>query len=171
MKEKVLIQDQAYDIRYTLPADEKFLLEWMLDPETNRFFPVQTENEIKDSVRNWMGYARYKASLTATWKKEPCGIGTLFLMPYQKVSHHCMFYLIVKKEARRQGIGGSMVKNLIHLASHHFKLESVHAEVFEGCPLFSVLKRQGFESFAYQERYVKQSNGKYLARHLLESFI
>jgi putative acetyltransferase len=169
--EKIVIQSADYDIRYTVPEDEKYLLEWLMDPETSRFFPMSEESEIRESVRNWMGYSRYRASLTATWKKEPCGIGTLFLMPYQKVSHHCMFYIVVKKSARRQGIGTSLIKNLGHLASRHFKLESLHSEVFDGCPLLTILQRSGFEKFAYQERYVKEKNGKYVARQLLEKFL
>ena len=48
-------------------------------------------------------FAAGAASLTATINHVPCGIGTLFLMPYKKVAHHCLFKLIVDPHWQRKG--------------------------------------------------------------------
>jgi putative acetyltransferase len=99
----------------------------------------------------------------------PIAVGTLFLMPYKKVAHHCSFYLMVDPEHRRKGIGTSMVRNLLHLAKTRFRLESVHAEVFEPSVLQPLLQKLGFEVFAQQEGYVKLENCL-RSRVLLEHF-
>jgi hypothetical protein len=49
-------------------------------------------------------------------------------------------------------------------------LESIQAEIYEGCPIENLLKTFGFASFAYQEKFVKDEKG-YKARNLLELFL
>jgi RimJ/RimL family protein N-acetyltransferase len=155
------------DIRYSQIEDGQDLFSWISDPETNRWFPMSTPEEIREGAKNWIGFSRFRSSLTATVQSKPVGIGTLFLLPYQKVSHQCSFYLVVAPERRRQGIGSSMVKNLLNLAQNYFRFESVYAEVYEGCPILEILKKFSFESIAYQERFVKEEN-QYRSRIILE---
>jgi RimJ/RimL family protein N-acetyltransferase len=158
---------EKVDIRYSKLEDEKDLIHWLQDPENNKWFPFSEEKEIKESVKNWIGYSKYKASLTATINDKPIAVGTLFLMPYRKVSHLCMFYLIVDKDFRRKKIGTSMLKNLLNLAKSYFYLESVYIEIFEGCDMLYLLKKFDFKEIAYQRYYVK-NNDKFSARILLE---
>ena len=56
------------------------------------------------------------------------GIATLFLMPYKKVSHISMLYLIVDPKYQRKGVGSSLLKNIMHYAKK-FKLESIHVSL------------------------------------------
>lgn len=158
-----------FDIRYSELQDGEHLKNWLMQPQDQKWFPMSTPQEVEDSSRNWIGFSKYRASLTAVAKGKPCGIATLFLMPYKKVSHHAMFYIIVDPNFRKKGIGTSLMKKLLNLAHNYFRLESVHTEVYEGCPLLSVLNKCGFEQFAYQENFVKTEEG-YLARILLEHF-
>lgn len=158
-----------HDIRWSQMEDLTYLEEWFKEPESTDDFPFGFE-ERKEALKNWIGFSRYKASLTATLDNVPCAIGTLFLMPYKKVAHHCSFYLIVAKEHRRKGIGTSMVKNLLNLAKTQFRLESVHAEVFEPSHLLPILQKQGFETFAKQDNFSKIA-GVGRPRILLECFI
>jgi putative acetyltransferase len=129
---------------------------------------MSDEKEVEDAVQCWIGFCRYSCSLTATVNGEPCGIGTLFLMPYRKVAHHCLFKVIVDPKYQKQGVGTSLIKNLKHLAKNYFKLELMHIEVFEGNPLIPILKKLDFHEFARQERFVKEGD-QYLTRVLLES--
>lgn len=156
------------DIRYTYVTDTPYLRQWLLDPEVQRWFPVSEEREIEDAVQCWIGFSRYSASLTATVKGAPCGIGTLFLMPYRKVAHHCLFKLVVDPKFQRKGVGSSLLKNLKHLAKNYFHLELMHIEVFEGNPFISLLQKFDFQEFARQEKFVKDSRG-YHSRILYES--
>ncbi len=112
-----------------------------------------------------VGFSRFKASLTGIYEKTPIAIATLYLMPYQKLAHHAMFYILVDPRYRRKGIGRSMLKNLAHLAKTRFALEHIHCEVFSGSPLLFLLEKEGFTRFITQENYVKQDD-KYLARTL-----
>lgn len=159
---------EGLDIRYTFVTDTPYLRDWLSDPAVQKWFPVSEEKEIDDAVQCWIGFSRYSSSLTATLNGEPCAIGTLFLMPYRKVSHHCLFKLVVNPKHQRKGIGAALLKNLKHLAKNYFRLELMHIEVFEGNPFIHLLEKEGFEVFAKQERYVKD-RGQYLTRILYES--
>lgn len=163
-----MVEIPGYDIRYTHATDLPYLKKWVSDPQSLQWLPMTTEKEIDDSLQCWIGFSRYSCSLTAMVGGVPCGIGTLFLMPYKKVAHHCVFKLIVDAKYRRQGIGGSLVKNLKHLAKNYFRLELLHIEVFEGNPIVSLLEKQGFSRVLKQDRYVKV-DGRYLARILFEA--
>jgi len=158
-----------HDIRYTVIEDEPHLVTWLSDKDNLMWFPLASENEVKEAAKNWIAYSKFKCSLTATINKTPCAIGTLFLMPYRKVAHHCMFYLIVDKKWQKQGIGESMLKNLFNLAKNYFRLESIHAEVYGGCPILPLLAQNNFIEFARQEHFVKEGT-EYKERILLEHF-
>lgn len=148
--------------------DLPILQEWFTDPLACNDFPFGFE-EKDNALNNWIGFSKYKASLTGLIEGKPVAIGTLFLMPYKKVAHHCSFYLMVDPEHRRKGIGTSMVRNLLHLAKTRFLLESVHAEVFAPSGLQPLLEKQGFIPFARQEDYVKLGDC-FRARVLLEHY-
>jgi len=158
----------AFDIRFSEESDLGVLQSWFSSPGATENFPFG-EDEKDDALKNWIGFSKYKASLTGMIGDVPCAVGTLFLMPYRKVAHHCSFYLIVDAQHRRQGIGTSMVRNLLHLAKTRFRLESVHVEIFLPCPLLSVVQKVGFHEFARQDNYVHQ-NGQIKPRVLLEHF-
>jgi RimJ/RimL family protein N-acetyltransferase len=157
---------ESFDIRYSELADLSFLQSWFEGEDACDPFPFDPE-EKEMALKNWIGFAKYKASLTGTLDGKPCAIGTLFLMPYRKVAHHCSFYLIVDPEHRRKEIGTSMVRNLLNLAKNRFKLESVHVEIYFPTPLFSILKKTGFHLIATQENFVKL-HGESRERALLE---
>lgn len=165
-----MTQLEDFDIRYTYVTDTPYLREWLLDPNVQKWFPISEEKEINDAIQCWIGFSRYSSSITATLKGVPCGIGTLFLMPYKKVAHHCLFKIVVDPKHQRKGIGTSLLKNLKHLAKNYFHLDLMHIEVFEKNPLIQLLEKHDFHEFARQERYVKDQNG-YHTRILYESFL
>jgi GNAT superfamily N-acetyltransferase len=151
-----VIEESTYDVRYSAITDEPFLREWILDPEVRKWYPPSTDVDVEGFVRNWIGFSRFKCSLTAVYNNVPVGIATIFLMPYVKVAHLCMLYIAVDPKFQKRGIGGSLLKNILHLAKTKFtRLESMHIEVFEGCPLASLLEMQGFKKIVAQNSYVK----------------
>ncbi|MBS0619877.1 MAG: GNAT family N-acetyltransferase [Verrucomicrobia bacterium] len=157
------------DIRYTYVTDTPYLRDWVSNPEVRYWFPVLEQKEIDDAVQCWIGFSRYSSSLTATSNGTPCAIGTLFLMPYRKVAHHCLFKLVVDPKFQGKGIGSLLLRNLKHLAKNYFHLELMHTEVFEGnARWIHVLEKHDFRVFAKQERYVKEE-GNYRARILYQS--
>ena len=159
-----------HNIRFSQKEDGECLLRWMSEPSTLEWFPMSLGEEIVSSVSNWSNFFKYKSSLTSEVNGRPIAIGTIFLMPYKKVSHQGSFYIVVDGEYRRKGVGSSMVKNLLNLGQNYFRLESLYGEVFEGCPIIPILKNFGFEQFDYQPYFVKE-NGNYKTRILMERYL
>ncbi len=160
--------NQEIDIRYTQLGDGPFLKSWLSDPAVSCWMPMKLEKEIEDTAQGWIGFSKYHSSLTATIGEEPCGIGTLFLMPYRKVAHHCLFKIVVDPKHQKKGVGSSLIKNLKNLAKKYFRLENIHIEVFGNNPIIRLLKKQGFEEIARQEKFVKE-DGIYLPRTIYQS--
>jgi len=153
-------EPEGFDIRYTRSMDVSYLKEWLQNPKVLEFFSMNTEAETELAVSAWMFFARYKASLTATINHIPCGIVTLFLMPYKKISHQSSFKICVDPKHWNKGIGSALIKNIKHLAKEYFHLEAIYTEVFEGNPLIPLLENKfGFHSFAKQANYVKAKDG------------
>lgn len=146
--------------------DLPYLQEWFQEESACDDFPFGPK-EKEDALKNWIGFSKFKASLTGLIDGVPCAIGTLFLMPYRKVAHHCSFYLIVDPKHRRKGIGTSMVRNLLNLAKTRFRLEAVHVETYEPSAVIPLLIKAGFQEIVRQENFVK-INGVPRARILLE---
>jgi RimJ/RimL family protein N-acetyltransferase len=145
-----------FDIRYSTLDDLSFLELWFSKEKERDPFPFEGDYETQEALKNWIGFAKFHASLTGTWSEVPCAIGTLFLMPYRKVSHHCSFYLMVEEKHRRKGIGTCMVRNLLNLAKKRFSLEGLHVEFYEpNVPMQALLEQLNFAIFARQEHFCK----------------
>lgn len=161
-----MTQQLDFDIRYSTMEDLDYLKKWLEKKEEVENFPFN-DQEKGVALKNWIGFSKYKASLTAVVDGVPSAVGTLFLMPYRKVAHHCSFYLIVDPKYRLRGIGTSMVKNLLHLAKTQFRLENVHVEVFSGTKLIPILQKEGFKEIVRQDNFMKVG-GKSKARLIWE---
>jgi len=162
-----MVDIPGYDIRFSTMEDAFWLEKWLLSPGMLHWFPMTDGKELQEAVQNWIGFSRFNASLTALIDNIPCGIGTLFLMPYRKVAHECLFKLVVDPEKQRHGIGNSLIKNLMHLAKNRFRLEFMQTDIVEGNPIMHLLKNNGFEEILKQDKFFKE-DGKYYARHLME---
>ena len=149
-----MMEIPGYDIRFTEEGDLSHLNDWFSFPDACDDFPFSLD-EKDESLKNWIGFAKYKASLTGLMNGVPCAIGTLFLMPYRKVAHHCSFYIMVDPAHRRKGIASSMIKNLLHLAKTRFRLESIHVEIYQPSALLSVVEKLNFKTFARQDNFMK----------------
>lgn len=150
---------EDFDIRYSSLDDLSFLERCFSDLKEREPFPFESDHETQESLKNWIGFSRYFASLTGTLSEEPCAVGTLFLMPYRKVAHHASFFLIVDPKFRRRGIGTSMVRNLMHLSKTRFRLESLHVEFYEpNEPFRALLEVLNFKPFAVQDHFFKMGS-------------
>lgn len=159
------------EIRYSDLADGRFLKEWFLDPEVARWFPIQDMVEVDDAVARWIGFSRYKCSLTAIKDGKVCGIATLYLQPYRKLAHQCEFGIFVGTNCRGAGIGTKLMKSLIHLAKEQFKIELLHLQVYQDNPAIHLYERLGFVEFGRQNKWIKELDGSYTGRVFMEKNI
>jgi RimJ/RimL family protein N-acetyltransferase len=158
------------ELRYTIPEDIEPLKEWLQEPGILRGFPMQDPIEVDDSVKHWIGFSKYKSSLTATIEGKPVGIATLCLMPYRKLAHQCLLSIIVSKEARGKGVGTILMNNLMHLAKEYFAIEVLYLEVYEGNPAISLYHRFGFREVGFQKHFMKE-NGEYVGKIVMERIL
>jgi len=165
----IITNEPEYEIRYSKLDEDIYLKQWMEEDEVKRWYPVSTEVDIDDMTKNWIGFARFGASLTAFYKGEAVGIATLFLMPYRKLIHHAMVYFIVNPKFYSRGVGTSLVRNISHLGATGFRLEKVYLEIYDGCPALSLLQKNGFEIIFRQAHFVKEGEDRYLGRIVLEN--
>jgi putative acetyltransferase len=159
------------DFRYTEISDGKYLKEWLLDPSVRRWFPMADEIEIDDAVNRWVGFSRYKCSLTAVMDGNPCGVCTLYLQPYKKLAHQCEFGIIIGQGYRDKGVGSQLLNNLIHLAKVQFHIELLHLQVYAENPAKRLYERFGFVEFGRQNEWIKEDDGSYTGRIFMEKFL
>lgn len=153
--------------RLTSAEDAAPLLRWLSDPQILQWFPMFDAREIEDAVRIWVGYSRIESGITAEWNGESVGMANLYIQPYKKLAHTCLFSIIVKNEMRGKGIGSALLEQLMQHAKAKFKIETLHLEVYEGNPAKRLYERAGFEEFGCQTRFIKQ-NGKYMAKIFMQ---
>lgn len=157
-------------IRFGEESDQKYLIDWLLQPGVLEGFPLADLREIEDAARIWVSYAKHHAVLTALWDGVPCGIANLYLSPYQKLVHQCLFAIIVDEKVRGRGIGTKLMQELITLAKERFKLEFIHLEVYAGNPAVNLYKRLGFEEYGVHRRFMKDQ-GRYIDKILMQKYL
>lgn len=159
--------EHPIEIRFGEEADEKYLIEWLLQPGVLKWFPLKDLREVEDAARIWVSYYKYKAVLTALWDGVPCGIANLYLQPYPKLAHQCLFAIIVDERRRNQGIGSKLLSELLALAKERFGLEMLHLEVYRGNPAIRLYERFGFTEYGVHPRFLKD-DGLYLDKILMQ---
>ena len=158
------MRPEALSFRQSEPADAAYLKIWLSDPEILFGFPMEGEKEIDDSIRVWMEYAGKQYGLTALWEGVPCGMSVLYIQPFEKLAHTCLFSIIVSREYRNRGVGGALLEELTRLAKDSFHIEILHLEVYEGNPARRLYERMGFIPFGYHKSFAKEQDGMYRAK-------
>lgn len=154
-------------IRFTELADAEFLKKWLLQPDVLQYFPMDDVREVEDATRIWISYAKIQSGLTALYDGVPCGIANLYIQPYKKFSHQCIFSILVDEAFRGQGIGTRLIRSLKKLAKEAFHIEILHLEVYEGNPAINLYHREGFKEFGYQSFFIKDK-GRYVGKIYME---
>jgi len=150
---------EGLTIRLGVDSDQKYLVEWLLQPGVLDGFPLADLREIEDAARIWVSYEKFGAVLTALWDGVPCGIANLYIQPYKKLAHQSLFAIIVDEKFRGKKIGTQLLIELLALAKDKFKMEFVHLEVYEGNPAIRLYERFGFVRYGSQRHFVKDESG------------
>jgi putative acetyltransferase len=166
-----MVQLDKLKIRLAENNDAKYLLKWLDDPDVLRWFPMCNRIEIEDAVKIWMSYTKYKAVITAELDGVPCGIANFYIQFYKKLVHQSLFAIIVDKDYRSKGIGTALINELLKLAKERFKLEILHLEVYEGNPAQKLYERFGFKKYGVHKRFLKDLNGKYYDKIMMQKIL
>src|SRR5690242_20609055 len=113
----------AISTRFGQEGDERYLVEWLLQPNVLQWFPLFDLREIEDASRIWMSYRKFNAVLIALWDDEPCGSAVLYVHPFRKLAHQCLFAIIVSEPFRNKGVGRRLLTELTELAKDNLKIE------------------------------------------------
>ena len=65
---------------------------------------------------------------------EPAGLANLYIQPFAKFKHQCLFSIIVASKFRGKGIGTILLETLKGYAKEKFNIEILHLEVYDGNP-------------------------------------
>ncbi len=162
-----LICSKSLKLRFSLPEDGIYLGKWLAEPSILRWFPMYDVREIDDAVRIWISYHRIHAALTAEYEGKPCAMAALYIQPFKKLAHTCLFSVIVQKEMRGKGVGRILLEELMKLAKTKFHIEILHLEVYEGNPAKRLYERLGFVEFGVQQHFIKEQTG-YLSKIFMQ---
>ena len=154
-------------VRMAQDMDYNHLVQWLSEPEILKWFPLNDKREIDDAARIWMSYIQQNAVLTAEVDGSPCGTANLYIQPFKKLAHQCLFAIIVDGKHRGKGVGTVLLENLIDLARNRCGIEILHLEVYEGNPAIRLYERFGFSEYGRQNHFVKE-DGMYRAKILMQ---
>jgi len=157
-------------IRPVEDDDAILLKKWLNDPKILCWFPMINEVEIDDAVRIWISYSKAGAGLMALYHGRPCGLFNLYIQPFKKIAHNCLFSIIVDGEMRGRGIGTVLIEQGQILAKEKFAIDLLLLEVYEGNPARRLYERMGFSNYGEQKHFVKQE-GKYLSKIFMQKRI
>ncbi len=166
------MDDSSNPMRFRLaePEDQQLLVQWLLQPGVLHWFPLNDLREVEDAARIWMSYMKYSSVLTALYEGVPCGNAVLYIQPYQKLAHQCLFAIIIDEKYRGRGIGTRLIEELVQLGKERFRLELLHLEVYEGNPAMHLYRKMGFVEYGVHPHFVKQE-GKYLSKILMQKLL
>jgi len=154
--------------RLTTLDDGKYLKEWLLQEGVQEGFPMSTPSEVDDAVSRWISFAPYKASVTALDDEKPVGLATLYLNPYKKLVHQCECGILVATDFQSRGIGKGLMKELFSLAkTFHIELLSLQVQTHNQRAI-KLYEQFGFKTFAEQTHWLKNEEGSYGGRLLME---
>ena len=164
------MKDKNLVIRPTVLEDEKYLVEWLQDKNTLRWYPMSNQKEIEDACKDWIRYIEMDSVVTAVYKNNVVGSAMIYVTDDERLKHQALFAIIVSKDYRGKGIGTKLIDTLIDMAKNKFEIEILHLEVYETNPAISLYERLGFKKYGEHKNYIKE-DGKYFAKILMQKYL
>lgn len=151
----------SVSVRVAKESDIDCLKKWLEEPGILKYFPMNDSREVEDSAKLWLTYAAKQAAFTAVKDGKVVGMAVLYIQPFEKLKHQCLFAIVVDPEERGQGIGTTLLKEIEKIGKKKHGLEILHLEVYEKNPAFELYKRLGFKEYGRQKHFLKEDDGTY----------
>jgi putative acetyltransferase len=158
-------------IRLAKESDKKYLQTWLNDKDILKWFPMCNEMEVEDSVNIWMSYIKYDSVLVAEINGTPVGNAMLYIQHYNKLKHQALFAIVVDQNYRGKKIGSKLLNELFKRAKEKLKLEMIHLEVYHSNPAINLYKRLGFKQYGVHKKFLKDLDGKYYDKILMQKVL
>jgi GNAT superfamily N-acetyltransferase len=155
-----------FEVRYSVESDGEYLQKWFEEPGILIGFPLVPE-EVPGAIRIWLSYIRVNSAYTVLVDGQVAGMGVLYLQPYEKCFHQCLFAILVGEKYRNLGVGKFFLKKMIEEARTNHRIEILHLEVYRGNPALRLYERLGFCQYGVHCRFIK-IDGKYFDKILMQ---
>lgn len=162
------MKEDPITLRDAEEGDAPRLVEWLLQPGVLHWFPLVDLREVEDAAQIWMSYRKQKGVLTALWDGKPCGSAVLYLQPFRKLAKQSLFAIVVDEQYRGKGVGKRLLVELERIAKTRFGIELLHLEVYLGNPAIHLYQKLGFVQYGIQRRYIKEGEGRYLDKIMMQ---
>jgi ribosomal protein S18 acetylase RimI-like enzyme len=167
-KGKEQFKEGEISIRTLLEVDIFYLTKWLMDPVVLGFFPMSNLSEVQDASKIWLYYARKSLAFTAEIDNVPMGMAILYVNTFEKLRYQSLFAIVVGEEYRGKGVGLKLIQHLIKEARDTYGMTLLHLEVYHGNPAINLYKRLGFVEYGKHERFLKEADGTYQAKVLMQ---
>ncbi len=157
-----------FSLRFSRVSDSEYLRLWLQEPGVLQWFPMASVAEVEDSVGFWSKSLCNGYGITAEIDGQAIGIANINPQPFVKLAHQATISIIITEQCRGQGLGTVLLKNLIRLARCCHKLKMLHLEVYEGHPAQRLYSRVGFVKYGEHPYFMKEEDGSYRAKILME---
>ncbi|GAB4186349.1 MAG: GNAT family N-acetyltransferase [Simkaniaceae bacterium] len=165
-----MIDRERVHFRPSEEGDTKHLIQWLMEPGVLRWFPMFNYQEVEDAAKSWISYRHKGSCITVEYDKKPCGISNLYIQPFQRLKHQCLFAIIISQKYRGKGLGSLLLDEMQKLAKETFQIKLLHLEVYEDNPAVRLYKRHGFEIYGRHERFLKEPDG-YRTKILMQKYL
>ncbi len=163
-----MIDEKLISIRPMMESDTPILERILNEPEVQLYYPMSNSKEVSDALRVWNFYMRQGSVFTIEVGKQPAGLAVVYVSSYEKLKRQALFAIVIGKEYRGQGLGSKLLAHIIDKAKNEFGIKLLHLEMYEGNPAKSLYERFGFKHYATHERFLKEANGTYKAKIMME---
>lgn len=167
-KGKAQYREDEMKVRVMVDADVFFLTRWLMDPVVLGYFPMSNLREVQEATKIWQLYARRGSAYTIEVNGTPMGMANLYVHTYEKMRYQSLFAIVVGPEHRGKGVGGHLLRHVIKQARDTYGMHRLHLEVYQGNPAYNLYKRHGFVEYGKHENFLKEADGSYEAKILME---
>jgi RimJ/RimL family protein N-acetyltransferase len=165
MREQYKEEDISF--RVLVEEDLPLLANWLMDPVVLNWFPMSNQREVDDAVRIWQVFAKQGMAFTVEVHGRPAGMAILYVNSFAKLKHQALFAILINEHYRGRGVGGRFLLFLAERAKS-FGITLLHLEVFEGNPAFNLYQRQGFREYGRHKKFLKDAQGVYHTKIMMQ---